>query len=118
MKKILPAPILQYMIRILVLEAALAVLLGVILFLKEHTLTSFGSWMFWAGLIIMALGASSLLGGWGITRSGMYQLGSTAGEQDISTRTKSDLKEEQSSFSFLLLCTGVGILAIVISRLI
>jgi hypothetical protein len=74
--------------------------------------------MFWAGLIILAIGAFSMIGGWGITRGGIYQIGQTVGEQSVSSRTKADLKEEQSSFSFLLLSAGVGILAIVISGLV
>lgn len=73
--------------------------------------------MFWAGLLILAIGVFSLTGNWGITRSGTYQLGLTVSEQDVSTRTQADLKEEQASFSFMQLSAGVGILAIIISGL-
>jgi uncharacterized membrane protein len=118
MRKILSATILQYIMRVLVFELGLAIIVGAILLLREHTLNSFGNWMFWAGLIIIVLGASSLLGGWGITRSGLYQLGLSVSEEDISTRTKRNLQEEQSNFSFLQLCAGVGILAIIISGLV
>ena len=118
MRKILSATIFQYMMRVVIFELGLAIIVGMILLLREHTLNSFGDWMFWGGLIVIVLGASSLLGGWGITRSGMYQIGLTVGEKDISTRTRTNLKEEQSNFSFLLLCAGVGFLAIVISALI
>ena len=118
MKKVLSTTIIQYMIRVLIFELGLVIIVGAILLLREQSLNSLGDWMFWAGLIIMVLGASSLLGGWGITRSGMYQLGLSVSDQDISTRTKTNLQEEQSNFSFLQLCAGVGILAIVISSLI
>ncbi|HLO14678.1 MAG TPA: hypothetical protein VK206_07615 [Anaerolineales bacterium] len=117
MKKNLAAAILQYTIRILLFELGLAIILGAILFLRENSLDSFGQWMFWAGLVIMAIGASSLLGNWGVTRSGTYQIGMTVGEQDISSRTRADLREEQASFSFLQLSLGVGFLAILISGL-
>jgi hypothetical protein len=117
MRKILSTTILQYITRVLIFELALAIIVAVVLLLREQNLKSFGDWMFWAGLIIIVLGAASLLGGWGITRSGLYQLGLSVSDQDISTRTKTNLQEEQSNFSFLQLCAGVGILAIVISGL-
>jgi hypothetical protein len=117
MKDFLSPSILQYITRILIVELGLAIIVGVILLLREHSLNAFGDWMFWAGLIILALGALSMIGGWGITRGGVYQIGQTVGEQSVSNRTKADLKEEQASFSFLLVSTGVGILAIVISVL-
>ena len=118
MKEKLSATILQYMIRVLIFELGLVIIVGTILFLREHTLNSLGNWMFWAGLIVLAIGASSLIGSWGITRSGTYQMGLTVSDQDVSARTKADLKEEQSSFSFLQLSAGVGTLAIIISGLI
>ncbi|RPI91435.1 MAG: hypothetical protein EHM40_15735 [Chloroflexi bacterium] len=118
MKKIFSAAIVQYMIRILLFELGLVVVVGVALFLKERSLELFGDWMIWAGLIVLMIGAASLLGGWGITRGDTYQVGMTVGEQDISTRTKTDLKEEESNFSFLQLCAGIGILAIIVSRLV
>ena len=117
MRKILSTTILQYITRVLIFELALAIIVAAVLLLREQNLNSFGDWMFWAGLIIIVLGAASLLGGWGITRSGLYQLGLSVSDQDISTRTKTNLQEEQSNFSFLQLCAGVGILAIVISGL-
>ena len=118
MKKILSTTFIQYIIRVLIFEMGLVIIIGAILLLREQSLHSFGDWMFWAGLIIIVLGAASLFGGWGITRSGIYQLGLSVSDQDISTRTKTSLQEEQSNFSFLQLCAGVGILAVVISTLI
>jgi hypothetical protein len=103
--------------RVLLFELGLVIIVGTILFLREHSLNAFGDWMFWAGLIILAIGVFSLTGSWGITRSGTYQLGLTVSEQDVSTRTQADLKEEQASFSFMQLSAGVGILAIIISGL-
>lgn len=117
MKKFLSLSIVQYIIRVLIWELGLAIIVGAILLLRERSLNAFGDWMFWAGLIILAIGASSLIGGWGVTRGGLYQLGLTVSDQDVPSRIKAELKEEQSSFSFLQLCAGVGILAIVISSL-
>ena len=117
MKNFSSPSILHHITWILIVELGLAIIVGVILLLREHSLNAFGDWMFWAGLIIIVLGAASLFGGWGITRSGLYQLGLSVSDQDISTRTKTNLQEEQSNFSFLQLCAGVGILAIVISGL-
>lgn len=118
MKKIFSAAIVQYMIRVLLFELGLVVVVGAALFLKERSLELFGDWMTWAGLIVLMIGALNLVGGWGITRSDSYQAGLTVGEQDIVTRTKNDLMEEESSFSFLQLCAGIGILAIIVSRLV
>ena len=110
--------LLQYLIRILIGELGVVIVVGVILILKEHTFGLFGDWMFWAGLVILVVGVSSVFGSWGITRSGSYQIGLTVGEDDISTRTKALLREEQSSFSFMQLSVGVGILALLISGLV
>lgn len=118
MKKILSTSVLRYLISILVLELGLGIVVGVILFLREHTLSLFGDWMFWAGLIALVIGLASVFGNWGITRGGLYQLGQTVSDQDISTRTRADLNEEQSSFSLLQLSVGVGILSIVVSALV
>ena len=109
--------IFRYTLRVLLIELGLALVVGVALFLIEHTLKPFGDWMFWAGLIILAVGLSSLLGGMGITRGGLYQIGQTVGDQDVSTRTRTDLREERASFSFLYLSAGVGILAMIIGGL-
>jgi steroid 5-alpha reductase family enzyme len=117
MKKLLSPSTLQYITRILIFELGLAIIVAAILFLRDRSLNAFGDWMFWSGLIILAVGASSLIGNWGITRSGLYQLGLTVSDQDVPSRIKAELKEEQSSFSFLQLCAGIGILAIVISSL-
>jgi hypothetical protein len=117
MKKFLSPSILPYISRVLLLELGLVILVAILLLLWEHSLNAFGDWMFWAGLLILTIGAFSLLGGWGITRGGIYQIGLTVGTQDVSSRTRADLNEEQSNFSFLLLSAGVGILAIVISAL-
>lgn len=118
MRKIMSTTILQYITRVLIFELGLAIVVAAVLLLREQNLNSFGNWMFWAGLIIIVLGAASLFGDWGITRGGLYQLGSSVSDQDLFTRTKTNLQEEQSNFSFLLLCAGVGILAVVISTLV
>lgn len=118
MKKILTVSIFRYLIYTLALELGLVIVVGVILFLREHTLSLFGDWMFWAGLIVLVIGLGSVFGNWGITRSGLYQISQTVSERDISTRTRADLNEEQSSFSFLQFSMGVGILSIIISALV
>jgi hypothetical protein len=118
MKKILSTSLLRYLIRILTLELGLVIVVGIILLLRDHTLSLFGNWMFWAGLITLMIGGASVFGNWGITRSGSYQISQTVSDQDISTRTTADLNDEQSSFSFLQLSVSVGILSIIISALV
>jgi hypothetical protein len=116
--KNLAATILQYAIRVLAVELGLALIVGVTLVILQHTLNSFGDWMFWAGLIVLVTGLFSVIGHGSITRGGTYTVGQTVGEEDILTRTNAELKEEKKNFSFLLLATGVGILAIILSQLV
>lgn len=111
------ATVFQYAIRVLAVELVIVLVVGGILLLREHTLNSFGDWMAWAGLLSLVVGFLSVIGHGDMARSGTYQMGQTVGERDIPSRTKDDLEEERKGFSFLLLATGVGILAIILSRL-
>ncbi len=113
----LAAKIFHYLIRILGLELALALIVGIVVFLRERSLNSFGDWMVWAGVICLVFGLLGVIGYGGMARSGSYQIGQTVGEQDIPTRTNADLAEERRSFSVLELSAGVGILAIAIGVL-
>ena len=116
--KSISSNILHYITQILLFEIGLAVTVGLILFWREHSLAAYGNWMFWAGLIVLGIGTMSLMGGLGITRGGLYQLGQSVSEQDSHSKLQSQLEEERASFSFLQLCAGVGILALVISALV
>ncbi len=107
----------QYLIRVVAIDLVLCVVVLAALALVEHSLRSFGTWLFWAGIITIAAGLLSVVGSTGITRSGSYAVGRTVGEEDIPTRTMADLKDETASFSFLLLSLGAGVLAMLFSQL-
>ncbi len=107
----------QYLIRILGIDLVLGVLVCAALLLLEHSLSSFGTWFFRAGIVTVVVGLLAVVGSTGITRSGSYAAARTVGEQDIPARTNADLKDETASFSFLFLALGAGILAIAVSQL-
>ena len=109
--------VLQYTIRVLIIEFVVVLLVGGILLFREHSLSAFGDWMMWAGIIIVVVGLLSVVGYGGATRSGSYPVARTVGERDIPDQTRADLDEEAKTFSFLILALGVGVLAIVISEL-
>lgn len=115
--KNIAATAFQYGIRILAIDVLLVVIVCVALALIEHSLDSFGNWLFWAGMITLVIGLMAVVGGAGVSRSGSYLLGQTTGGPDIVSRTNADLKEEAMGFSFLILATGAGVVAIAISRL-
>ncbi len=106
----------QYLIRIIAIDLILVVIVCAALALLEHSLLSFGTWLFRSGIATVIVGLLAVVGSTGITRSGSYALGRTVGEQDIPARTKADLKDETSSFSFLFLALGAGVLAVLVSQ--
>ncbi len=106
--------ILQYLIRILLFEISLAIIVVALLYIVERKLDAFGDWMFSAGLIFLALSLIGFLGNLGITRSGLYQLGQSVSGESASDRLRTELREEQNSFSLVPVALGVAILAMVI----
>jgi hypothetical protein len=115
--KNIAATAFQYMIRVVAIDLVLAVIISAALWLLEHSLRSFGTWLLWAGFVTLAIGLLAVVGSTGITRSGSYAMGRTVGEQDITARTNADLKDEAASFSFLILAVGAGVLAVIVSQL-
>jgi hypothetical protein len=73
-------------------------------------------WLIGAGSV--ALGALSVIGNWGVTRSFSYQYGQSAGQQDIPGRTRQAMADLGSSYWFSLVTAAVGILSIAFATLI
>ena len=115
--KNIAATAFQYLIRIIGIDLILVVVVGAGLALLERSLLSFGTWLFRAGIITIAVGLLAVVGSTGITRSGSYAAGRTVGEQDIPAQTNADLKDETASFSFLFLALGAGVLAMILSQM-
>jgi len=76
-----------------------------------RTAHHYGNGLMLAGVAAVLIGISSLLGGWGLTRSVDYQYARSVGEDSIGERTKRDLKDVARSYGFLIRMTVVGVVS-------
>ena len=72
----------------------------------------------WGGIIAIAIGVLSTLGGWGLTRDPQYMYAQSVSHQDTSARTRQALGDSLRSYNFAIVATAAGILCLVVAALI
>jgi len=83
-----------------------------------RTAYQYGGGLFWAGAAAIALGLSSVIGSWRITRSPDYLYSQSVSERDIHERTRQTMKDTLQSYRFLIRMTAVGLVSIAVGSLI
>ncbi len=83
-----------------------------------RTAHQYGNGLMLAGVAAMVAGVFSLAGGWGLTRSFVYQHAASAGVDDTRERTRRELKDTGQRYGFLALMGVVGIMSIAFGILI
>lgn len=72
----------------------------------------------WAGAIVIAIGALSTLGGWGLTRDSQYMYAQSTSHQEQASRARQALGDSIRSYNLAIVTTGAGILCIGVAALI
>lgn len=104
-----------------VLLIDLAILIAVIAVcwvLGWRTTSQYGNALFIAGIAVIALGITSIVGGYETTRSAIYKYGQTVGMDTLDKSTRQDMKEMAVSYDFLYRMTAVGLGLVVLGALI
>jgi hypothetical protein len=113
----------QTMVRFLgtVAFVDVGILVAVILvcwLLGWRTASQYGNATFFAGIAVIALGVTSIAGGYGTTRSAIYKYGQSVGADTLDQSTRQDMKEIVRSYDFLYLMGAVGLVLVVVGALI
>ncbi len=83
-----------------------------------RTLFLYAESLFLVGGLCIAVGSLTTMGNWSQTRSFPYQYASSAGDADIATRTKQEMKDTEASYSFSVLAILAGLTLVLLSILI
>ena len=96
----------------------MAVVVAICWFAGWRTATQISSGFTLAGIVAIAVGVLSTLGGWGVTRDPQYMYAQSVSHQDTASRTRQALGDSLRSYNLAIVATGAGILCIVIGALI
>lgn len=108
-----------YLMRFLIWLAVILLATGIVDYLLGwRTLFFYAESLFIVGGLCMAIGALSTMGHWSQTRSFPYQYASSVSDADIATRTKQDMKDAETSYSFSVLAILAGLSLVGLSILI
>jgi hypothetical protein len=111
--------ILRFLRTVVLIDLGIFATVGLVCWLGGwRTAYQYAGGLFWAGAAAIVIGLSSLMGGWGITRSFRYQYGQSVSEQGIYERTRQAIKDEARSYRFLILMAAVGVVSIAVGALI
>ena len=72
----------------------------------------------WAGIVAIAVGVLSTMGGWGLTRDSGVMYAQSVSQQTMSARTRQGLGDTLRSYNLAIVATAAGILCLVVSALI
>ena len=113
------AGILRFLRTVVLIDLGIFAAVGLVCLLGGwRTAYQYGNGLSLAGAAAMVIGLSSVVGGWGITRSFGYQYAQSVSEQDIHGRTQQAIEDVAQSYRFQILMTVVGVVSIAVSALI
>ena len=95
----------------------MAVVVAICWFAGWRTATQISSGFTLAGIVAIAVGVLSTLGGWGVTRDPQYMYAQSVSHQDTASRTRQALGDSLRSYNLAIVATGAGILCLVVSAL-
>ncbi|MGA9350694.1 MAG: hypothetical protein WBW48_18075 [Anaerolineae bacterium] len=111
--------ILRFLRSVVLIDLGIFAAVGLVCWLGGwRTAYQYGGGLLGTGVAAIVIGLSSLMGGWGITRSFRYQYGQSVSEQGIHERTRQAIKDEARSYRFLILMAAVGVVSIAVGALI
>ena len=83
-----------------------------------RTIYQYGGGLFWAGMLAMIVGASSVRGTWGTSRRFETQYGLTVSEQGIHQRLRQQMADVTESNRFCVLMFAAALVSMVIGAVI
>ncbi len=98
-----------------------SILIAVILvcwLLGWHTATQYGSATFFAGVAVIALGITSIVGSFEIRGNPVYKYGQSVGTESLAESTRQDMKEMDRDYGYLYQLVAVGLVLLVLGALI
>jgi hypothetical protein len=98
---------------ILLIDAAIFVGVALLFwFFEGRTVDQYGQGLMWVGIAVVVIGMMGFVGGGAISRGSVdYQLGQSAGQEDMGGRTKQLVNDLAQSYAFTIRTTAVGIIA-------
>jgi hypothetical protein len=99
---------------ILLIDAAIFVGAALLcLVFGGRTIDQYGQWLMWVGIATVVIGVMGFVGGGATSRGSVdYQLGQSAGQENIGGRTTQLVKDLAQSYAFTIRMTVVGIIAL------
>jgi hypothetical protein len=111
----LSAILLRLLKRICITELVIVVVVCLICWLTRHlTFFYIGNGLVYAGAGAILLGILSVAGGWSAARSFKIQYGQSAGDMDISQRTRRLVADLEGMYGSVVWMFVVGILTIIL----
>ena len=111
--------ILRFLRTVVLIDLGIFAVVGVACWLGGwRTVYQYGDGLSLAGAAAILIGLSSLVGGWGITRSFDYQYAQSVSQQGIAGRTQQVMKDIAQSYRFLILMSSAGVVSIAAGALI
>ena len=96
----------------------MAIVVAICWFAGWRTAAQISGGFTWAGIIAIAVGVLSTLGGWGLTRDPQYMYAQSVSHQDTSARTRQGLGDSLRSYNRAIVATAAGVLCLVVAALI
>jgi hypothetical protein len=77
-----------------------------------NTAYQYGGGLTWAGMLVVALGILTLLGGFGLTRNPRYQYGQSVSTMSTIERAQQSMRDTLQGYGCLIVAVAVGAVAI------
>ncbi len=106
------ARVLRFIAPVILADVVLLAIVALVCWLGGwRTLREYGDGLILAASVVLLIGLSGVFGGWGLTRSFLYQQSESAGAEAIGGRVRQELAGEKQNFRFLIEMTVVAAVA-------
>ena len=82
-----------------------------------NTAFQYGGGLTWAGMLVVAFGILSLLGGFGLTRNPRYQYGQSVSTMSTIERAQQSMRDTLQGYGCMIVAMAVGAVAIGVGSL-
>lgn len=96
----------------------MVVVVAICWFAGGRTASQISTGLAWEGIVAIAVGVLSTIGGWGLTRDPEVMYAQSASQQTMSGRTRQGLGDTLRSYNLASVATAAGILCLVVAALI
>jgi hypothetical protein len=109
----------RFLRNVVLIDVAIFLIVGLVCWTGGwYTIYQYGGGLFWAGMLAIIIGASSVRGVWGTSRRFETQYGLTVSEQSIHQRMRQQMADVAESNRFCVLMFAAALVSMVIGAVI